>query len=88
MQTKQRSVILMATYIGDMIKMLRQSNNMSQDELGKRTPLFQRINQNKSQVRTSIYIILYVLYIIFIILQIHQSYDNLQDIYNRTYRNL
>ena len=75
----------MATYIGDMIKMLRQSNNMSQDELGKRTPLFQK---NKSQVRTSICIILYVLYIIFIILQIHQSYDNLQDIYNRTYRNL
>lgn len=35
----------MATYIGDMIKMLRQSNNMSQDELEKRTPLFQRINR-------------------------------------------
>ena len=77
----------MTTYIGDMIKMLRQSNNMSQDELGKRTPLFQS-PKNESQVRTSIYIILYVLYIIFIILQIHQSYDNLQDIYNRTYRNL
>lgn len=35
----------MTTYIGDMIKMLRQSNNMSQDELGKRAPLFQRINR-------------------------------------------